>query len=451
MMGKLIKDSFYLKLVSIIVGLLTVSPILNSKIGDCKKIMVFWGIFVLGYALWKNWKFFLKREYIILALFIGAYAVTILVNVREHMFGELANLAYMGIFLLVLTYCDRSKDKKTIQRELLIIFRCIVVVTMFFAVSCMVMFLFSLDGIVKVGDMIFPYGTWEGRLWGFYNPNTGAVLNYISFIMSILLLNNSEVKNVWKKILYCNIVLQGGCFALTQSRGADVAFLTYVILYFLFIRKQEDLDTKKKTILRRCLWAYCAVAVVLLTSQMAFNISSYAKSGISSVIYTKEQKEEKKITKRREIKKGSLETETSGRAGLWKVGMDVFLDHPILGIGADSIQDAMRENLTYKWYKNSKGGGLHCIYITVFASCGLAGGLCFVAFLVVICWKGLWFFLDQRKEIFEKCVMAFIPAWLVGDLVESRIILSTGILAIIFWIFIGYTMFYLDKAGEVKE
>ena len=41
--------------------------------------------------------------------------------------------------------------------------------------------------------------------------------------------------------------------------------------------------------------------------------------------------------------------------------------------------------------------------------------------------------------------MEFIPVWLVGELVESRIVLGMNFQAIIFWIMIGYVGYYTKE------
>lgn len=449
-MSRLLKNTLYIKIAFIIVGLFTTVPFIYQKIESDIKILLIWGVFVLGYILFKNWKYFLKAEYIILILFSVSYGITILVNIGKHTIDEIMLLAYTVIFLFLLTYCDRGKSKETIRKEILLIFKCIIILTMIFSFISVVMFVFSLDGSFALKDIRFPYGMRENRLWGLYNPNTGAVLNYISFIMSTILLKTFVKKSCFRKILYLNIVLQTICFVLAQSRGAEVAFLTYIVIYFLFIREGRFKFQGGKEVLFRCATVVCAVAIILVSSRIILFALSYVPDTVASVIYSKEEQSNKKDLKRKQKKDKSLASETTGRSDFWALGIEIYKDNPLWGIGTQSISDNMKANFDTKWYKASKGGGLHSVYITVLTSCGTVGSIFFLIFLAIICIKGFFFILDKRKDIFQKCVMAFIPAWLLGDIVETRIVLTTNFIAIIFWVFIGYTMYYFDK-NKIEE
>lgn len=450
-MIKLIKDTFYLKLAFIIVGLFTAVPFIYQKIEGGIKILLIWSIFVFGYTFFKNWKYLIRIEYILLILFCVSYVITIFINLGKHTVSEIMLLAYTGVFLFILTYCDKEKTKEDLKKELLTIFKCVVFITMVFSFVCIVMFIFSLNGTFVLRDSRFPYGMWENRLWGLYNPNTGAVLNYISLIMSLLLLKNFDNGKIWKKLLYCNIIEQSICFVLTQSRGAQVAFFAYIVIYFVFIHKYQESVKGKRMVLRKGMAAYCAIAVIILTTNISLSVLSYVPKAVGNIVYTKEEQEIQKNNLKRQKKDKTVESATSGRAGLWELGGKIYIENPGFGIGVQSITDAMKENFTEKWYKASKGGGLHSVYITVLASCGTVGSIMFVLFLCITAWKGFRFFMDQRKDIFEKCVVAFLPAWLIGDLVETRIILTTNFLAIIFWVFAGYAIYYFDKSTEGTE
>ena len=52
---------------------------------------------------------------------------------------------------------------------------------------------------------------------------------------------------------------------------------------------------------------------------------------------------------------------------------------------------------------------------------------------------------NPNISTYGKCIMAFIPVWLVGELVESRIVLGMNFQAIIFWIMIGYVGYYTKE------
>lgn len=447
--AEFLKNPFYVKLVFIIVGLLTSVPFIYQQIEGGIKIILIWSAATLIYIAIKNWKYLVKLEYILLILFVVSYIGTILVNFGKNTIDEIMLLAYTGIFLFLLTYIDKTKSKEEVKREICVIFFTIIIITFLYSLICLVMFCFSIEGVFLYRDIEFPYGMWEGRLWGLYNPNTGAVLSYISLISTFLLGKYGlNINSIYRKVLNVNVVVQICYFVLAQSRGGLYAFLTYVVVYCFFIVKNNESSKKlKKRILRRCIVAYCALSVIMFSDDIILEGLSYIPECIYVVTHPDTSWEKQNL--KREEKEDSIESQTTGRSDFWKLGIEIYKDNLIVGVGQRSISEEMEKTFSKEWYDASKGGGLHCVYITILASCGTIGSVMIFTFFAVICVKGLKFLLNKTHSKFEKCVMNFIPAMLIGDLVESRIVLTTGFLAIFFWIMMGYTMYYFENRESI--
>ena len=318
------------------------------------------------------------------------------------------------------------------------------------------MFLFSVSVEISHGETTFVYGMRENRLWGLYNPNSGSVLNYVSILLTVLL---PKKKLGVKIFLGMNIVIQSLCFILTQSRGGWICLLTYIAIYLLFIKKYNFKETKQAL-----KWCYKAVVTVVLCVVVIAG-GNLLKTGLGYIPVAIEEvmpdaeshlsekdkflhgKGEKPSTslERLDKKENNLESISTGRSDLWKMGLKAYTKSPVFGIGYRSIDDVLVEEMSKGAYINSGGGGLHNIYITVLVSCGAVGFILFALYLLCVLKKVAFGIFNPNISTYGKCIMAFIPVWLVGELVESRIVLGMNFQAIIFWIMIGYVGYYTKE------
>ena len=437
---------FGTKCAMIILTLLTAVPILNTFGRDIYKLCCLWGGILVLYLFIKNRKNFWTLEYFFLFLFCCSYVVTILLNFSSHFINEVAMLGYTGLLLFTMTYYDRERTTEETKKELIKLSWLIVAVTWFFAFIAIVMFVFSVSGFFKLDGTLYIYGMFENRLWGLYNPNTGSVINYISFILSAILLKFTGKR---RKFLWSNLIFQGICFILAQSRGGWICVIGYLVIYLLFLRKwkkeKPHIGAVKK-------WAYrCFVTLIVcigvaIGSHVAKVALSYVPYGVATIFqYEDELKDRHEKLERLDKKDNNLESITTGRLGLWKVGLKVYENDPLFGIGYRSIDDALREDLDKGAYLNSHSGGLHNIYITTLVSCGAVGFVLMGAFMLLVLKKMLQVFFRKDTPDYVKYIFTFIPVWLIGELAESRIILGMNFLAVIFWITMGYVMYFTRR------
>ena len=410
----------------------------------------------MAYLFIKRTKIFLKLEYVLLFLFCCSYAITILVSGTEHLINEVAILGYTGMLFFAMNYCDTDRDEREIKKELSILSWIVVIITFVFSLIGFLMFLFSVSVEISHGETTFVYGMRENRLWGLYNPNSGSVLNYVSIILTLLL---PKKKLGVKIFLGINIVIQSVCFILTQSRGGWVCLIAYMVIYFLFIKKYEFKETKQ--ILK---WCYKAVVTAVLCVVVIAG-GNLLKTGLGYIPVAIEEampevedhiSEKDKFLhgkggrpstslERLDKKENNLESISTGRSALWKMGLKAYTKSPVFGIGYRSIDDVLVEEMSKGAYINSGAGGLHNIYITVLVSCGAVGFILFALYLLCVLKKVVFGLFNPNISIYGKCIMAFIPVWLVGELAESRIVLGMNFQAIIFWIMIGYVGYYTKE------
>lgn len=486
---------FLTKCVLIIIGLFTAIPLVNHIARDIYKICCVWCFVCVIYLFIKRRKNYWRKEYLILFLFCGFYLATVLLGAREHFVNEIAILGYTGILFFAMTYCDKPQLYDQTKKELIIMSWIIVGITFLFSIICFYMFLFSKSGEVNYLGESFIYGMWENRLWGLYNPNTGSTINYLSIIASVLL---PKRKIRTKIFLGVNIILQAICFVLTQSRGGWVCLMVYIFLYMIFVKEYGYKKRKWKN------WVY-KIAVTLIFMAVIAGGGSILRHGLGhiprsiekiEIALTKdnteintqsenktediqsaevenetedqgteevetqtgnpttqpgddENTEEELNLERLDKKENNLQSISTGRVWLWKVGLQAYSKHPILGIGYRSIDDALKSGLSEWGYENSGAGGLHNIYITVLVSSGIVGFVLFAVYLLLLLKKVFCCLFVIKIPRYVKALAIIIPTVLVGELVESRIILGINFWAIIFWIIAGYVSYYAEK-GEKK-
>lgn len=447
----LFTNLFYYKAVWIVVGFLTVFPFVRIHIEGYIKITLVWGAICFFVIFVKKEFEFRRIDNILLFLFCLSYGITILSNREGHFFEEVSLLAYTVVFLFLFTRCDRNKTREQICKEILSLFKIVVILTFIYSCIMLVIFLFSIQGELKIGDTAtYPYGIWEGRLWGFCNPNNGGTLNYISIIFSFLIFLWDKKKC---KFLISNIILQFCCFSLTQSRGAMLALCTFVAGYIFFLKKNIYSYSGKKGIAYKIL--VVLISVVLLYDIYDFTLSALER--VRNIPYhilsmtegnSIDEMEGREEELKRKVDRSNVAGETSGRTELWKIGIKTYLRKPVFGIGHRSIDDVLNKELSLEQYKNSAGGELHNIYITILVSSGCIGAILIFTFWGLLLWRCLRYLCSKNTDLFGKHLMLLLPTWFVGDLVESRIMLSTCFLSILFWIVTGYILYYLRIEEE---
>ena len=397
-------------------------------------------------------------EYLAMFLCCALYGATILLNGRAHFLNEIMVLLYMICSYFMLTYCGPRMSEEQAEKELRVLAWIVVGISFLFAVVNLGWyFLHYLRPEILPKSSYFS-GINNNQLGGVYNPNTGGVHNYVSILLSAMLFAGAcRGKKIF---LVLNALLQFACFSLVQSRGAWIAFLAFLILYFLFILKKEGLSLPKQLLLKVGSLVIC---ILLLT-----NGSQLTREALSQAVLQLEKKETtvqirhsthcpyemvileledppEAILSDRDYTRGGHTDMTTGRSGLWKVGLKAWSEHPVLGVGYRSIDGALKEGLSDFDYHNSGSGGLHNVYVTVLVSGGILGFLPFAAVIVFLLLRVLKLYLDPKASVCAKLTATMIPAWLVGELVESRIAMSFTNLSVFFWVTAGYVIFYTRK------
>lgn len=437
------KIVFVTKYIMIMECLLTALPFFNRWLYDVNKLMCAWSLFLVLFLFFSNKSNFCTKEYIVLVLFCCSYALTIILNKDNHLINEIMILAYTMMSFFTLTYCDRKKKREDVVNEIVRFSWLIVVVIFVFSCINIIIYISDVGGYVDYTKCKYLYGVVTGQLGGIYNPNTGATLNYISAIISLILLNAQKKR---KKFLVLNIIVQSVCFFLVQSRGAWICLISYILIYFLTVRRNDKYSTIKNIVINLFGAVLLCGVLIVCGKGIRHGIFQIVTSVSSDQVIGMQDKKD-----RVKVESDDLNEVSTGRVALWEAAVPAYKESPVFGIGFRSIDDALKENLTRHQYKNSANGGLHNIYLTVLVSSGTIGFFFFAMFIMLILNKIRKIIFKSEAPEYIKCMCLFIPVWLVGELAESRIILGVNFLAISFWIVIGYVLYFAKESERIGQ
>ena len=115
---------------------------------------------------------------------------------------------------------------------------------------------------------------------------------------------------------------------------------------------------------------------------------------------------------------------SSARVMLWKAGLRLFEEHPVLGVGINNYA-LTRVHFDESGVQYPTPSAAHSIYISVLSELGLMGSLCFLAFLVLFfranaqTRKSLLVLGAAGRHSFEFCLAVGLDLALIGYLVSG--------------------------------
>jgi O-antigen ligase len=122
------------------------------------------------------------------------------------------------------------------------------------------------------------------------------------------------------------------------------------------------------------------------------------------------------------------------RQAHWGAAAAMFVEHPILGVGAGAFNDEFRENTT-EWRFRISQGHAHNAYLQVAAETGIAGLVAYIALIGVIVWRLLCKIGSLPNNWLARGAAAVTVAVAVHGLFDYLHVLSLGIVLSGIWAF----------------
>lgn len=482
---KILEQSILLfKAIFIIVMLISAVPFLHVIISPYIKILLGIGaILIVGdfFVTRERWK---PKDFWLLLLFAGMYLITVILNRAGHFADNFKAWCYMLLIFILLYSYDCKRPLSKVYGEIKIMFRVFLAGVFLCSTICLLTYIFSFNISYMVGESHMYVGMYDNRLWGLYNPNTGATLNVIAILMSLGLFFESRRETAWKIFYTVNIVVQGLCLILTGSRAPIYSAILGVVIFGAVEGSRHfgrSMGTeRKKRIRQKVLGGFAAgLAVLLITvgggsavknglsyvPPMLAKTSLYGPTVIKNykiqngLISAKKETNKKKentdkkvdLTRKEkeEERKGGLLT---GRGDLWQAGFHGFLESPLFGVGRENVYDRCQGYLQDKvWQGSLYDGGLHNIFLTILVSSGAVGFLIILVFLVLTLKDLLWYGIREGGFVKDRlflCLLLILLTFGITEMLEARILYRVGIFYIIFWMIYGYAMNIVRKKKE---
>ena len=293
----------------------------------------------------------LKKDIFIVNIFIAFYILSVILSrvfavIPEGAFNTLKTLLLFMIFYgLIIKIKDKNIFYK-ILTSILIIFSLVSVYELLrYAIAFT-----ELNKTVSAGEIRIDY-------LGHY-LTMGEIKMLIALTVMPLIFAKGKIfiNKLYLVLLLVPILIS---MYLTQSRNVFLALFICLLIYGIFIN-------------RRFLFYFAIFLVafwLLIPGQFKERLTSIVDPNHPS---------------------------NASRLMMWNVGLKMFADHPVTGIGDNEI------TTVYKMYKipefSGEGSHLHSNYIMILATTGLIGTIAFLGLFISLFWKQIKFYRDTKIE-----------------------------------------------------
>jgi len=273
--------------------------------------------------------------------------------------GAFLNLKRLLLFLIFYVSIIKILDLKTLYKILIINICALSLISVYELIR------YSL----KFGQLINQMPFSEIRIDYFNYPLTIGEIKMLSFFSVFPLLFIKEKIIFERKYLVLILLPVFISMILTQSRNVFLALFICFIIYGI-IANRKFLITFIIIII---------LSAILLPSAMTSRISSIADINHSS---------------------------NSARISMWKVGLQMFVDHPFTGIADSHIKEIYE---TYKTPETSaEGVHLHSNFIMILATTGIFGFISYIGMFLIIFLKQIKYYRNTGNPINKMLMLGSI-------------------------------------------
>lgn len=429
---KIVLNPFYYSVFMLILAYLMAPAFMRGLIVPLRKAGLVWGFFLLLVFLFQNYKTLLKNRFsVLLFLFCVSNGISILMNYKVNFWKNIVSFGFLCTTLLVIFHAFEKCDREDIKRKVTAFCKINIWIAFLYAVIALVMYCLQIEGSYEYEGIVQRYGLFQNRLWGVFNPNTGGAIAVLAIAFSLYLL----FEYGRKKRYIVNIAIQYVYLILTQSRSAYIMFWCMVLILLFFVGiKGEIKKAGVKYYAGRIGKAILIVLALLLLQSTVKKVVPICAQSIANVFGRECEKNE--IKRLENFDEDNIDSVSNGRVTIWKTGINLWKQAPVMGTSPESIVAYAKETLNESTAETIVGGGLHNIYLTILVSSGCVGSAIFILFLLCVAYRFMRY-LIKEKDRQSILLIGLCAACLVGDLVESRIVYGTSCVCYVFWIVMG--------------
>ena len=388
-----------------------------------------------------------------IVLFIISNIVTVLLlGYNDGIWESTLMLIHIPVIFFIFyglhSDCDSEEHTKTIMFELYVICN----IFMYLSLVLNVISIFSLYIVGKSVTYSFGYlVVYENRFTGVYfNPNLMAFSSFCSAVCCHILLQKKFVLQTTGKALpkaktitaYASLVLNLAVIFLTDSNAAALIIICYIFTFICY-RVFGGKEINTAFFVKRVLFLACALAIL---SVGVFVSRTLFQTGATHTMNDPSSAENTFYDSDDELNEITFEHQNqnldSGRIKLFKQGINIFKNHPILGVGKGNVQSYGNR------YNNNKMkySDLHNGYLTILVCSGAVGFLLFAGFAVCLAYrmiKDLFSIKPVIKDDAFPCIVSFIASYCVYAFFEKALVYEVSFMVTIFWLFLGYACAFM--------
>ncbi len=427
-------------------------------------LIVVLGAVLILYRLLHFKKYSKTYGLVFLIGFVLMYGITAVLRYEFGLMENIQSICWICLQMFVMYAFDYTQPKQEMQR------------TYFGLLNYFMVYTFVCN-VVSIGMLLVGFGRTKatspngnlmgflwGRLFGVYSDvNYGAVLCVASIFVSVYYILSKKER--WIRVLNGISIAAALLFiAFSDSRTAMVCLLlsSFVFVYFI-LRTNDRLAARMTPVLHQIVCLLVALAVGIAGVVMIPVIKEGYNAGAAwiyewgqgeDILHGNSDEEEDPFGQGPNVI-GRPEDELKGdisnrRFDLWGSGVEIWKEKPVFGVGHRTIQPFAEKYLPDTYLlNNSKGtkfNTTHNLFFDILTAQGIAGILCFFAFvisvMVVVCKKMLFTAKNNHRTLEN-----ILYATLLIDIAAS----SMFVLDIVYVVTAGAFIFWMTLSSLMRN
>ncbi len=421
-------------------------------------VLVIWGTFLVVYHEITKRTALKTRYGFWLIAFLVSSVVTMLIHLLDNALINFVFILHLAICFFIF-YAVHTEKGLNFRRELYNIARIIVYATTVLGTVGLALLVIGVDfEFLSVKFIIY-----ENRFTGLYvNPNQLGFITVASMLCCHMLIKKDfirlsgcrRVSRIW---IGCCLAVNSISLLLCDSNGALVLLIGYAFFFVIYKMFGTESSFNFKQIFIRCLASLLAGLVIVSS---IFLLRTVCQLGFAQLIKTNQSISGVQPAPGQSPAAPSVTFEhenknvDSGRFVLWQQGIDMFLSHPVAGIGKGNIFDYGNEMFEHGVKFSDHYGDLapiltdfHNGYLTILVCSGAAG-------FILFCIFGIRFFASTTRHVLRDerlqqsifpCMYSFLCGYVVYSFIEVTLLFNIMFTVLFFWLILGYTSCFLTK------
>lgn len=450
---------FLLQLFYVILGIMCIVPFLKENLNFLYKYCLLTGFScIFYYALFKQgMKLTVNSFSVLIFSFVSVLFIITLSHLYENGFIRNLKISLYTIFqFYFIALISRQTSLPKVISRLHILNKIIIFAITIISFLSLYVYFFNINGeyyIFENTEFEFKYYygvAFNGRLTGITsNPNDLGILAVIGIAAGILEYRN---KKPIKKIYYVfAFSINYLAFLMTNSRGAEISLLAFLIFYITFSLKSFKV---KKVYKSGYILSFLLSLILVLLLFASFNPTRKMIEYLPRVNTTQangiQSNTTQPIAHTNLIRNTENEKSGGGRIELWHIAKDIVKDHPFIGVSAP------KEAAIYyaPHLKNDRGvqsGSFHNIIIQTMVMYGLPGAIMLLTLMTILSISGIINIKKKRYCQYSKYlifVTAILFMLVINNMVEANILYTTNHMNAIFFIYFGFFLYFINHSYE---